>query len=184
MVRRLLILLALTWPFPAALGAQSVPLPPLAFLGFEAGQSLGGVGETVRALGGRGLRCDRSRRDRAVLECRAAVVDPVSRRSVNLWLSAIDSATGVMTLSSALSGVELDAWRSGLEHAFGTVDANVQGSQWMLQWVRQGRMLRLTWRIERGEKVASVSLVDGRVLDGWGRRRNVPAPDAKVKGEK
>ena len=39
----------------------------------------------------------------------------------------------------------------------------------MMQWVRQGRMLRLTWRIERGEKVASVSLVDGRVLDAWGR---------------
>jgi hypothetical protein len=30
-------------------------------------------------------------------------------------------------------------------------------------------MLRLTWRIERGEKVASVSLVDGRVLDAWSR---------------
>ena len=28
-------------------------------------------------------------------------------------------------------------------------------------------MLRLTWRIERGEKTASVSLVDGRVLDAW-----------------
>ena len=49
------------------------------------------------------------------------------------------------------------------------VDANVQGTQWMLQWVRQGRMLRLTWRIDKGAKMASVSLVDGRVLDGWGR---------------
>jgi hypothetical protein len=39
----------------------------------------------------------------------------------------------------------------------------------MQQWVRRGRMLRLTWRLERGEKVASVSLVDGRVLDGWAR---------------
>ena len=41
----------------------------------------------------------------------------------------------------------------------------------MMQWVRRGRMLRLTWRKERGDKVASVSLVDGRVLDGWGRDR-------------
>jgi hypothetical protein len=44
-----------------------------------------------------------------------------------------------------------------------------------MQWVRQGRMLRLTWRIERGKKVASVSLVDGRVLDAWGRDRRQPA---------
>jgi hypothetical protein len=36
-------------------------------------------------------------------------------------------------------------------------------------------MLRLTWRIEQGEKVASVSLVDGRVLDAWGRSRSAPA---------
>jgi hypothetical protein len=43
----------------------------------------------------------------------------------------------------------------------------------MMQWVRQGRMLRLTWRIEGREKTASVSLVDGRVLDQWrgGRAR-------------
>jgi hypothetical protein len=40
-----------------------------------------------------------------------------------------------------------------------------------MQWVRRGRMLRLTWRMERGQKVASVSLVDGRVLDDWGRSR-------------
>ena len=41
----------------------------------------------------------------------------------------------------------------------------------MMQWVRRGRMLRLTWRAEKGAKVASVSLVDGRVLDAWGRSR-------------
>jgi hypothetical protein len=97
---------------------------------------------------------------------------------VDLWLSAMDSAAGVLTLSSPVSGVELDRWRSGLETEFGTVDAFVQGPQWMLQWVRSGRMLRLTWRIEHGEKVASVSLVDGRVLDGWGRRREAEAVSA------
>ena len=184
MVRRLRILLPLLCCAPAALRAQGASLPPLGFLGFEAGQSLGMVGRTVRALGGRGLHCDRSRRDRAVLECRASVVDPVSRRPLDLWLSAIDSTTGVMTLSSPLSGVELDTWRSGLENAFGVVDANVQGRQWMLQWVRQGRMLRLTWRIDNGAKIASVSLVDGHVLDGWGRRRENSGTATRVKGEK
>ena len=58
---------------------------------------------------------------------------------------------------------------SAIESRYGRVGAKVQGSQWMMQWVRQGRMLRLTWRTERGERTASVSLVDGRVLDAWGR---------------
>jgi hypothetical protein len=35
-------------------------------------------------------------------------------------------------------------------------------------------MLRLTWRIEKGEKTASVSLVDGSVLDAWGHGRATP----------
>jgi hypothetical protein len=50
--------------------------------------------------------------------------------------------------------------------------------------VRRGRMLRLTWRLERSGKVASVSLVDGRVLDDWGRVRPSPAtrPSPKEAG--
>jgi hypothetical protein len=36
-------------------------------------------------------------------------------------------------------------------------------------------MLRLTWRVEGDVTTASVSLVDGHVLDGWGARRR-PAP--------
>lgn len=154
----------------AALPAQA-PLPPLAFLGFEAGGHLAPLARQVQALGGKALRCDRSRRDRAVHECRATVFAPGSGRALEVWLSAIDSAAGVMTISSALTGVELGEWKDTLERSYGVVDARVQGSQWMLQWIRQGRMIRLTWRIERGATVASVSLVDGRVLDGWGRRR-------------
>lgn len=164
-----LLALALTLA-AAALPAQA-PLPPLAFLGFEAGGHLAPLARQVQALGGKPLRCDRARRDRAVHECRATVFAPGSGRALELWLSAIDSAAGVMTISSALTGVELGEWKDTLERTYGVVDARVQGSQWMLQWIRQGRMIRLTWRIERGATIASVSLVDGRVLDGWGRRR-------------
>jgi hypothetical protein len=32
-------------------------------------------------------------------------------------------------------------------------------------------MVRLTWRVNREERVASVSLVDGQVLDSWGNNR-------------
>ena len=171
MTLRARILLFLLVAMPAVAGAQTATLPPLSFLGFEAGAPLDAVGRQVVALGGTRLRCDRARRDRAVRECRAVVVHPAFGRPLELWLSAIDSSSGVLMLSSPVSGVELDAWRADLETAFGVVDANVQGPQWMLQWVRQGRMLRLTWKIENGAKVASVSLVDGRVLDSWGRKR-------------
>ena len=47
----------------------------------------------------------------------------------------------------------------------------VQGAQRMMQWVRQGRMIRLTWRTDRWAPAISVSLVDGRILDGWGKKR-------------
>ncbi|MBK6422549.1 MAG: hypothetical protein IPI38_18860 [Gemmatimonadetes bacterium] len=169
--------LFLTLCLPCTLAGQDTPLPPLAFLGFEAGTRLTPAAHQVRALGGRGLRCDRSRRDRAVHECRGTVFAPGSGTAVELWLSAVDSAAGVLTLSGSITGAELEEWKRTLEGAYGVVGARVQGSQWMLQWVRQGRMLRLTWRIERGRTVASVSLIDGRVLDGWGRARAAaPAP--------
>ncbi len=158
----------------APLPAQSTAsLPPLSFLGFEAGAGLAAVGHQVRALRGHGLRCDRSRRDHAVQDCRGTVVDPTSGRPLALWLSAIDSLSGILTLSGPVTSVELDSLKQGLERTYGVVDAKVQGGQWMLQWIRRGRMLRLTWRIERGAKIASVSLVDGRVLDSWGKRNHL-----------
>jgi hypothetical protein len=88
---------------------------------------------------------------------------------VRLWISAVDSVASVITISGAVAADQLDRWRAAVERRYGRVDASVQGSQWMMQWVRHGRMLRLTWRLERSGRVASVSLVDGRVLDRWGR---------------
>jgi hypothetical protein len=85
---------------------------------------------------------------------------------------------GILTVSAGVTGVELDRWKGALERQFGVVDAKVQGGQWMLQWVRRGTMLRLTWKIEQGVRVASVSLVDGRVLDAWGRTRAGTQPAA------
>jgi hypothetical protein len=90
---------------------------------------------------------------------------------VDIWISAIDSLAGVMTLSGMVDSVQLEDWRETLQGRYGRVATKVQGTQRMLQWVRRGRMIRLTWRLEKQAKVASVSLVDGRVLDGWGRAR-------------
>jgi len=143
----------------------------LQFFGVRAGARLDELNQLLQRLEAGKLRCDRSRVDRRVNECRAVLTDPDLGGPAQLWVSAIDSVAGVITISSPAAPDQLDRWRRSLERRYGRVGARVQGTQWMMQWVRQGRMLRLTWRVDRGEKVASVSLVDGRVLDGWGRSR-------------
>ena len=145
----------------------------LEFHGFRAGAHLSELQALVRSLDGGALRCERAKADRRVSECRATLDDaPGLGGPVTLWVSAVDSVASVITVSGDVAPDQLDRWRGAVERRYGRVDASVQGSQWMMQWVRRGRMLRLTWRIERGERVASVSLVDGRVLDRWGRDRD------------
>lgn len=143
----------------------------LAFFGFRPGVHLAEVAARLDSLDGSHLRCDHAKADRHITECRATVGDPSLGGPVNLWMSAIDSVSGVLTLSGDVSAEQLDSWRSALEESYGRVGAHVRGTQWMMQWVRRGRMIRLTWRLDRGNRVASVSLIDGGVLDSWGRAR-------------
>ena len=163
-----LVLALVLVPVPA-----SATIPPdtsaLQFRGFRAGARLHELDAVMRRGGGR-LHCDRSKQDTKVSECRGTVRDSAAG-PIHVWVSAMDSAAGVITLSAGLDSTALRGWRRELERRYGQVPAKTQGGQSMLQWVRRGRMLRLTWRSERGELTASVSLVDGRVLDGWGAGR-------------
>ncbi|MBA3319410.1 MAG: hypothetical protein H0T50_15145 [Gemmatimonadales bacterium] len=165
-----------------ALFAASAPLaavPPLLgqdtsalqFHGFRAGARLDEIDGVIRRLDGGRLRCDRAKRDRRVSECRGTVRDTTMGGAVKVWVSAMDSVAGVITLSAGVSPETLARWRQRIDSRYGRVAAKAQGNQRMMQWVRRGRMLRLTWRTDRGERTASVSLVDGRVLDAWGRNR-------------
>jgi hypothetical protein len=158
---------------PSPWAAEAAPAPTdtsgLQFLGFRAGAALQELALHLRSLGGGQMRCRQSKADARVTECRAVVSDTSGQQSVEIWISAIDSMAGVIMLSGVVPGQQLEQWRGILERRYGVVDPRVQGTQSMLQWVRRGRMLRLTWRTERGRKVASISLVDGRVLDAWGR---------------
>lgn len=171
--------LGLLW-FAASASATSSPgaqdTSALQFEGFRAGARLNELDQLLRRLDGGRLRCDRAKRDRRVSECRGTVRDAAMGGAVKVWVSAIDSVAGVITLSAAVDGETLDRWRGRLESRYGRVGAKAQGSQWMMQWVRRGRMLRLTWRIDRGVRTASVSLVDGRVLDEWGQKRAAASP--------
>jgi hypothetical protein len=165
-------LLLLAHPGTAAQALDS----PLEFLGFRVGAPLAELDARLRELGGSRLRCDQAKADRRVRECRAVLSDSASGGVVSLWVSAVDSAAAILTLSGTVESDQLDRWRSHIQTRYGRVGAQVQGSQWMMQWVRSGRMLRLTWRVENNQKVVSVSLVDGHILDAWGRSRRNPVP--------
>ncbi len=151
-------------------------LPPLSVFGFSAGEHLREVMRVVDSIDGGRLRCDRSRMDSRVDECRATLTMMQVGEPVQLWLSAIDSVAGVLTLAATLAPDELDEIRTDLERQYGRVGAQVQNQQWMMQWVRQGRMMRLTWKAQQGGKATSLSLVDGHVLDAWSApRRGAPS---------
>jgi hypothetical protein len=165
----ILCLLSLAGP---AQGSTAVPdTTALEFYGFRAGARIEEMNALLHRLDGSRLTCERARADRRVSECRSVLSAPKLGGKVRLWVSTVDSVASVITLSASVGSAQLDDWRRDIERRYGRVGAHAQGNQWMMQWVRRGRMLRLTWRVERGQKIASVTLVDGRVLDDWGRSR-------------
>jgi hypothetical protein len=145
----------------------------LHFLGFRAGAHLHELTHHLQGSGG-SLRCRQARVDPRVSECRGRLPPTAELPEIELWVSAIDSVAGIMTLAGRVDATKLENWRRTLQERYGRVATRRQGTQSMLQWVRRGRMVRLTWRHERSGQVASVSLVDGHVLDGWGRARRSP----------
>ena len=173
-VHALLLTGQMLWPVGHLRTQPAAPdTSGLQFLGFRAGAPLDELNLQLQSLGGGRLRCRRSRVDQRVNECRGLLPDKVQGTRIDVWISAVDSLAGVITLSGNVPSDRLDFWRRALLDRYGSVSPKVQGSQSMLQWVRRGRMLRLTWRLESGGRVASVSLVDGHVLDDWGQTQRV-----------
>lgn len=160
---------------PPQLAAQTpewTRYPSLRFLGLRAGDHLATTDAKVADLFGAPLECRSASVDPRVADCRSTFPDPITGRPVELWLSAIDSLVAVLTVSAPVTPVQLQAWRSSLESAYGTTTPTTQATQHSLQWIRHRQMLRLTWRVFSDSTKASVSMVDGPILDGWGRRRN------------
>jgi hypothetical protein len=149
----------------------------LTFLGVRAGAPLDGLSAELRGRHG-SLRCRPAKSDPTVRECRGTLPDSIAGE-LAVWVSAMNDTAGVIALSAPVSAAALRAWQSDLSRRYGRVKTTTQGQQRMMQWVRRGRMLRLTWRIVASEITASVSLVDGRVLDGWGRARELGAPASR-----
>lgn len=165
-----------------ALGAASPAAAQgleLSFYGFRAGVSLVDTDAQVRLLLGAGLSCQRSTADPRLQECRATIADPVASTPVSIWLAAIDSVIGVVTISATLPTADFTRWRDDVEAVYGPRAATVQGAQGMVQWIVGTQMLRLTWRSASGRVDTSISIVDGPVLDGWNLGAETPTRIAK-----
>jgi hypothetical protein len=179
-VTRIALAVVLLGLLSAPVMAQAAPASdPLSVFGIAAGASVRVVAETIADRDGGNLRCDRSKVDARVEECRATVSVPEAAEPLELWMSAVDSVTSVLTIAGNLAPDELDQLRSSLERRYGRVNAKAQNSQWMMQWVRKGTMIRLTWHAQQGAKATSVALIDGNVLDAWTARRGTPKAAAK-----
>ena len=118
---------------PTLLGANApTPAPDTAglqFLGFRAGARLDELQRHLRGIGGSRLRCRQSKVDRRVNECRAVLNDHESGGSVELWVSAMDSLAGVITLSGVVAPGQLERWRGTLEGSYGRVGTRIQGAR-------------------------------------------------------
>ena len=137
------------------------------FLGFRPGLSLDALREHATHAGRGALTCQRATADLRLADCRASLPELDTGRSVDLWASLIDGHAAITTLSGRLTDARFARWRELLEGRYGPTAEMRRGPMRMLQWVRAGRMLRLSWRPKGRDVEASVSLIDGPLLDGW-----------------
>lgn len=141
--------------------AQS-PEPPLAFLGLEPGMHRATIDSVVAGHGG-ALRCRPTREPRIT-----ACSGQFSRSGATLTttISLVDGRIGIALISTRLPAGRIADWHAELVGRYGAAAPSRRPGQESFQWIRAGRMLRLTVRREPGGLTASVSLLDGALLDG------------------
>lgn len=132
------------------------------FLGFRPGSSRAEAEAHLAAAGG-SWRCAASR-DPRITDCRGTM--PSEAGILSLIASFVDGRLAIMLLAGPVDRKVLAVWREGLQTTYGSVTPRTDHGQETWQWIRQRQMLRLTTRREAGTQVASVSLIDGPLLDG------------------
>lgn len=80
--------------------------------------------------------------------------------------SLVDGRVAILVFRTETDGRGLGVWRETLQSRYGSVASRTDHGQEMWQWIRRRQMLRLTTRLEAGRRVASVTLLDGPLLDG------------------
>jgi hypothetical protein len=161
-------MLALGLLGPGTSHAQQAAPERLQFMGFRPGDPIAALTRQARVLGVERLSCDTARRDGRVRECRGTLYSD-AQVPLRLRAVAIRDTAAIVLVSGTIPESERLRWERALEAAYGVVPVRADGGQRMRQWIRDRTMLRLVWRGSASEPEVSVSLVDGRTLDNWGR---------------
>lgn len=119
--------------------------------------------DSVLARHGATLRCQPTREPRIAACSATATLDG---QVATLTVSLVDGLIGVVLVAARLPAEQVANWHAALVEAYGDVAPQRRPGQESFQWIRGGQMLRLTVRRETAGLVASVSLVDGALLDG------------------
>lgn len=159
------------WVFGLAAGVASpavtqTPPRPLEFLGLRAGMTRAESEATLRASGAT-LQCQPTREPR-LTACTAALT-PVGGPVLTVTLSLVDDQVGIALLAGPASADRIAVWYETLTERYGEAPLRRRGAQESFQWIRNRQMLRLTVRREAQGLMASVSLIDGPLLDGLPR---------------
>ncbi|MDZ4674942.1 MAG: hypothetical protein SGI84_10835 [Gemmatimonadota bacterium] len=134
---------------------------PLTFRGLRAAMTRAGA-DSVLVRHGTSLRC-RPTREPRIEACSAQAT--LDGQVATLTVSLVDGLVGIALVSARLPAEQVADWHATLVNAYGEVDPQRRPGQESFQWIRARQMLRLTVRREAGGLVASVSLLDGRLLD-------------------
>lgn len=121
----------------------------------------------ISDLGGT-LRCSATTEPR-LRACSATIPDS-DAGTLTVTASMVDREVGIALVAATLAATRIGDWHGALAQRYGDVAVQRRPGQETFQWIRDRRMLRLTVRREGGGLTASVSLVDGRLLD------SLPAP--------
>ncbi len=147
----------------AAQSADSV----LQFLGLRPGMTESEMQAVIGDLGG-SFRCGATTEPR-LRACSGTIPDP-DAGVLSVTASMVDGEVGVALVSAILAPTRIGEWHAALTDRYGDAPVQRRPGQERFQWIVDRRMLRLTVRREAARLTASVSLVDGRLLD------SLPAP--------
>lgn len=165
-MRPLIGALLLTAGVVSGMTAQARPAT-LEFLGLRPGMPEAEMAGVISDLGGT-LRCAATTEPR-LRACSATIPDADSG-TLSVTASLVDGAVGIALVAASLAASRVGDWHGALADRYGEAPVQRRPGQESFQWIHDRRMLRLTVRRERGGLTASVSLVDGRLLD------SLPAP--------
>lgn len=145
----------------SGLAAQSGH-PPLEFLGVAPAMSRTAAVRLLDSLGV-SLSC-RPTREPRLTACEGRLAG--TPEALGVTLSVVDDRVAIAMVSGRMPADRIAEWHADLVARFGEPVSTRRPGQESFQWVRDAQMLRLTVRREAGGLAASISLVDGPLLDG------------------